>query len=412
MIPLLLASLASGGELDATAEVFGWATSHDGEHPELGAGGLGLRGGLPVGGPVDLEVELSGGLGAEGPRLDAALAARVWLTERRGLSLWLGAGAAPLGPRVEVAAHIGRGWRVQGGWRLDGLEPAAARLTVGRVLGPVPGDAVANDDPVDDPVLIDAPVPVAPPEPEAEPSAWDDATVPVPPDTDDAVVWLPSPTCGWTPLDSDALSQVPGDQPVQVARPGYLPVTVPAREAASADLQPAPRQGSLVVLVHPGDTVRVASQPVGVSDGAAILNAPVGPFDAVVRGGGRRWEASGAVAEGYATWLRVPGAPDPHVFTFAVGSTAVRDSTLVRGLADDRGAWTYHIAGSYSPDGALEANLRLARLRAEAVRAALVAAGVPADALTVGDPEPPAAGLTAAEQRRVVVTPLPPRGDR
>jgi len=190
--------------------------------------------------------------------------------------------------------------------------------------------------------------------------------------------------------------------------------TTRGRSGDSADPEAPPTddaQGWLLVVASPGDVVRLdagVAQPVG-SDGLARLRAAEGVVDVTVVGGGRSRSFEAAIADGYALWLRA-APPDEVRVGFGAGSSVVgeADRIFLESLARDRGGWRLRLSGSYSPEGRLEDNQRLARDRAAAVRAVLEAAGVPAEALEVAAPTPPRPGLTAAQQRAVFVTPTRP----
>ena len=125
-------------------------------------------------------------------------------------------------------------------------------------------------------------------------------------------VWIPHPFCEWVE-ESEAealLGQVQKIQQVRVDSPGYLPTHVEldpsAEEPAAVELTPAPAQGSVLVVANRGDLVQASGYSIPTSrDGLVVFNAPEGPVEVLVRGGGREVVLRGAVSNGYALWMRV-----------------------------------------------------------------------------------------------------------
>jgi outer membrane protein OmpA-like peptidoglycan-associated protein len=72
------------------------------------------------------------------------------------------------------------------------------------------------------------------------------------------------------------------------------------------------------------------------------------------------------------------------------------------------GGWRFTLQGSASPEGDLSANAALAAARCGAVARALVAAGLPADALIEVAPAVAGAGLSPEDARACVILPTPP----
>jgi hypothetical protein len=132
-------------------------------------------------------------------------------------------------------------------------------------------------------------------------------------------------------------------------------------------------------------------------DGTAVFSAPEGPVAVEVVGGGRSVVIDGAVAAGYALWLRAP-VPAPLTLSFPVGSADVPADVLpaLRAYVAALGDHQLRIVGAYASEEA-EANRRVASARAEAVAAALVAAGAPAGAVKVlSSTKPPKDALDGA----------------
>jgi hypothetical protein len=116
------------------------------------------------------------------------------------------------------------------------------------------------------------------------------------------------------------------------------------------------------------------------------------------------------VPSGHAVYSRVD-APEPVDLRFAVGrSTLTQEHRFVlRGLAEDAGAWTLEVAGLASPEDAARANEALAGDRARAVAAALVAAGLPESQVRLAPPVVAEDGISdPAAWRAARITPVPP----
>jgi outer membrane protein OmpA-like peptidoglycan-associated protein len=109
-------------------------------------------------------------------------------------------------------------------------------------------------------------------------------------------------------------------------------------------------------------------------------------------------------------WLQVDDEPPlEHFVRFAQGRDRLvpeAEATVVA-LGSALGAWRMEVRGGYSPEGSLAANEALAQQRAEAVRAALLAAGVPDERIVVVPPAPPDPDHTVDEQRAVHLRLLP-----
>lgn len=314
-----------------------------------------------------------GGVWGEGPtpsvRLAGGAAAGAGGLRPSGL-----AGAAldlPSGPRF--ALRVGADLRVDGDGTLAALVGLGARLG-----GPPP----------------------PPPPPVVEPPSVSPS---------EALVWVPHPVCEWVPPAevAERLRSVPPHAAVTVAADGYVPQVVPLAAVDGVDLAPVPRQGAVVLVGYPGDRLELAGQgrPAG-EDGVTILNAPVGDLEVVVVGGGRRVALTLAVDDGYVAWQRVP-APGPVTIPFAQDSALLTPEAeaVLTGLARDAGAWSFEVYGDHSPEGTPERNVGLAGERAEVVRAALVARGVPEAALAVVT-APDAAEGDPTSRRRAVVRPV------
>jgi outer membrane protein OmpA-like peptidoglycan-associated protein len=156
----------------------------------------------------------------------------------------------------------------------------------------------------------------------------------------------------------------------------------------------------------PGDRVRIGATTLPITDTqAVVITAPAGPFEAVVEGGGRTTLVEGAVADGYVLWLRA-AAPSPTTVRFGPNSARVDATSLatIRTLAAARGGYGFDLRGGYSSEGDRVVNEALANARAQAVRDALVAAGVPSTAVSV---LPPAAPTGEANEDDRIATIVP-----
>lgn len=229
---------------------------------------------------------------------------------------------------------------------------------------------------------------------------WSPRPKPEPPPEAPTGVWLSYPRCAWVGLD-DARA--------------YLSAYDAAAEAdpSGGGLEgeaPAEPPGLLWVVASPGDVVAVQGEVLGTAgpDGIVPLAASTQVDQLSVVGGGRVVARPVPVASGYATWVRVRPPPEVRV-VFALDSDVIVEGERdrLRELAERTGAWSWRLHGSWSPEGAVEKNEVLARSRAEAVRNALVAAGLPIGRVVVGPPEAPDPALAPEQQRAVRLVPVP-----
>lgn len=241
------------------------------------------------------------------------------------------------------------------------------------------------------------------PEPEPEPLAGINP--------DDATIWVPHPHCEHNDADqlARAMEHLDAEQRVVVSAPGYLPAFVQADDLPGLSLEPAPAQGALVIVASPGDLLLVDGVRVTPGDdGVALLNVPEGSHLVEVSGGGRRSVGKIAVSQGHATWLRPQGA-EPHHALFSAGSSSLsaKEQDRIARFADQRAGYGYVLQGGHSPEGDDATNAALALARAEAVRAALIQAGVPKADIEL---QPIAAPTLDGEpdlQRSCLITPVP-----
>lgn len=323
-------------------------------------------GGLGVGGYVNPDLDL---LLSAGPGLKVPLTRR--LSARGDLRFALDIGSEPSAGADDIYAD----WEATAGLMFH------------------PG---AREEPTPEPVLAEEPIEEEEPPPSLEI------------DPDEAMVWIPHPVCRWVPA-AEAEAALAEASSVRVSAPGYLPAEVALDGTASVALEPAPEQGSLVVLASPGDVVRLGDQvlPVG-ADGVALINAPLGQLAVSVTGGGRAVTREVIVATGYGLWLRIP-APEPLELRFPVGVSALDEDARgqLTALADALGDYRLRLRGSYSPEGDRDANQALAEARARAAGQALIDAGVDPSRLVYDPPETPPEGVAPEALRNVTVAPEP-----
>jgi hypothetical protein len=234
------------------------------------------------------------------------------------------------------------------------------------------------------------------------------------PFVESGLVWLDAPVCDWS--DRDEARAFLAEQ-----EGGTLPVEEAGQtEAGSGDAPVA--QGSLVIVGWPGDTVVVGYEDFDGettaertidrmdADGVHVLSINEGIVTVTVTGGGRTASFPGAlsVSAGHATWARLP-EPASQRAHFAIGSSTVlpEDVDPIRALAASPGNGWFQLFGSYSPEGRVSDNLRLATARAEAVRDLLIEAGMPADRIVVETREFPDPDEPPEEQRSVDILPIP-----
>ncbi len=395
--------------------------------PELGAAVVGLmRSDGPAGGGARVTVgfparaawavegQVDAGATTAGGFAAARIAGRLFAqrTEIGGLGLWLGAGAMMdergVDPRLTIGftgVPAGRGrarirFDAGGELGLTGLD--AMHFGVGGVLWARDGERPPRRErePKSEPIV----------EPESEPVIAQVATdlpqITVEPEG--ALVWIPHPVCAWAPASEAGalLAEYGGEQPVQVRAPGYLPGTVDP-SGGEVTLEPAPEQGAIVVVGWPGDVLNVDGVVVSTDqDGVVVTSAPPGPVLLDVVGYGRVAQVDAYVGDGMALWVRVP-PPQPIQVLFGSGSSSVSGSTIgqIESIAEALGDGHVVLRGGSSPEGNAEVNARLGRMRAEAVRDALIAAGAPEEQVHLGESEI-ADGPPGPQQRRVTLTPL------
>ncbi|MCA9566879.1 MAG: hypothetical protein KC656_03515, partial [Myxococcales bacterium] len=225
------------------------------------------------------------------------------------------------------------------------------------------------------------------------------------------MLWLPDPVCEWLPTTEANAEIEKLGMTIQTPRV----VSTRLLRAPEAPLEPVllpevdrgPRPGRIVVSTSDHDHVRVGDADVIVEDGAAVGRAPQGMAWVTITGGGRLLRLPVFAVDDNAIWLPI----DPPVsrripFRSGRSSLAREALDLVQRLATLRGDWSYHIQGSYSVEGNLDANTRLAEQRAASVRDALLAAGVPEEAIVIVPVQPPDPRLPVDDQRSAVVIPV------
>lgn len=385
----------AAGPVAVSVEV-GPSLGRAGDDAGLG-GALGVAGELGLGRGFAAEAKVRGGAYADGHRgADALLGLRAWLkpaSEPLSFAV-VGLVGATVVPDPAPQAWLGLDLGV------DSDRPVSFRAGLAGQLLSLGSDSVLG---AGSPVAAEAHIALVwRPHREVTPVV----IAPAPPPSA-RVVWVPHPVCAWVPVDqlSTVLGDLPGETPVWVTEPGLLPGGSSLARAGGAALVKESVQGAVVVGGAGGDRVRVAGTDLAVGDSrGVVLTVPPGSVRADVTGGGRSAVVEGAVADGYVLWLRAP-APEPVSVRFAQGSSTLDDRAVaeVRTLAERRGGAAYEVRGGYSSEGDPIANAALATARAEAVRAALVAAGVPSEHVRV-TAAAPIVGDTEAS-RVAIVTP-------
>ena len=384
--------------------------------------GAGAGFGFAVGVHPNLAIEVdvdAGLLSRRGVRLSSWLAVRAFGTEPGTtpvtFSALLGGGMAfapgndfgtrplvLLGAAVDSRLATNLALRVEGDVlsHLIAAEPlAGARVGLGVVVT-FPTRAVVAVEPEPEPE----------PEPHHEPEPAPPRLGPQPPGT---LVWVPHPVCEWVLAEEaeELFASLEDGDVVQVTAPGYLPAVV-APGGPAFQLQPAPKQGGVLIVASPGDELELGEAVRPVSpDGVGVVNAQEGVADIRVVGGGRSELLTVPVADGMASWIRID-PPVPVRITFGAGSSSLDDAARARLaiLAANTRGWRWAVHGSASPEGDATFNQALAVARATAAADVLQQSGVSPNAIDLGEPRPPEPGLPYTEQRAVVLTPLPPTG--
>jgi outer membrane protein OmpA-like peptidoglycan-associated protein len=397
MILLLHPTFASAADLTGEAHATLMIPGDAALPPGAGAGGsVGVRPHelIDVALALDVLGHPDGIGGALGPRVVAWPLGR---PARRGAAPFVdgGLGAAlildgsPGTAAVRQVSALGFGWalgaeratwQIGARWALSSTEMGLA-VHVGAAFPP--------------------PRPPAPPPPPPPPA----------PPPSGPEIWFPHPWCSWI-LASEAsilLGTVPAGTRV-LLDDGVSP----PEWRTAPDLAPIPvddaASGSVIVAAWPGDVVTIEGVEVQLGDDAvAVVAAPSGVATVEVRGGGRLETHEVASADGYALWVR-PARPTPLEVRFKVGSADVDRSAraAVEAFAEHAGGSWFVVQGGHSPEGDAAANQRLAMARAEAIAAALTAAGISADRLTLTTLATPKTDEDPASLRVVRVIPVPP----
>ncbi|MCP4920951.1 MAG: OmpA family protein [Proteobacteria bacterium] len=189
----------------------------------------------------------------------------------------------------------------------------------------------------------------------------------------------------------DLLAELPEDLRLHILAGGYVPESALVGGDLSLVLAEAPEQASLVVTAHPADVVEVDGAPVPLQDGTLIATVPIAELTVTVTGGGRVETHELSPASGYALWLRT-SEPDPLRVQFPVNSSTLQAAqrAQIQTIAENVSGWSLQVQGGASPEGDPVRNLALANARGEAVAAALIEAGLPADRLTYLPAQAPA----------------------
>lgn len=215
--------------------------------------------------------------------------------------------------------------------------------------------------------------------------------------------WLGAPSCDWS--SAEARDAVIGQLRAQQDGETSSGTT---DEGAVARLVVVAAPGSIVTIAPVGG---VEEQHLAGADGRIRYEHDgAQEIDVTVVGAGEIVPHTGRLlVPGDTLWLRGPSVDDKYVY-FASGSSELDPATraALKGLAQQTGAWTWEVHGSYSSDGDLSHNLELARARASAVRDALLSYGLRPDQALMGEVEPPNPDESAADQRATHLRPISP----
>ncbi len=405
MILLLALLAAPAAALEPTADLHVLGSLSTAGQDVVTGVATGGAAGLVLTGPLDVELSLDAGVStAESIMLAATPQLRLWLTPRQGRA---GALSLSAGGGLWVAPDAGPVLTPGIAWDLPGKKSFVPRLQVRALVDPGDGhSAVTLGLGVAGPHRRATP----PPEPVAV----------TPPPEPEPYVWYPHPvsSCVLSPQIEATAGAVgaSGDTPTEAAT--GTADTGTASGALPAQPQPLdlaallePSGGGLVIVASPGDEVLVSGHLVPVGpDGVVVMATDAGPQVVDITGAGRARSIKPSIADAHATWVRAPSYAGDHLLHFAAGSAELDEDERARAaaIAARAGGWRFQLVGAYSPEGTVAANQRLASDRADATRAALVAAGLPADRITVAPPEPGDLDARIEDQRVCRVVPLPP----
>lgn len=351
-----------------------------------GAGG-GVSAGLRFVGPLWGELTLDAGWSAEhGVRVAPMFQLRTYLTKRDDIfrdgrrrmgavALVVGAGADLL-PTPQPLLHAGLGGdvfvgdhyavRIEGGVLTHAFADVGGRFAVGFVWSPRKR-------------------PEPPPLPVETPRRWEGY-----------------PVCDWI-NEEEAIAYI-----AAVQGSGAGPSGVEDEVEAGAD---APTMQGLVLVGAPGDELLTADDVVIPFDDDGVVALPGSSRQALrVRGGGRLVTLGSVRAStGHARWTQVP-APKVQRIAFPQGSAVVTPAIreALAALVLNTAGWRWELHGSYSPEGHTDDNEALAAARGRAVAEALIALGLPAGQVILGEVDAPDEALSLADQRSVRMLPRPP----
>lgn len=223
-----------------------------------------------------------------------------------------------------------------------------------------------------------------------------------------ARVWAAFPEAMWVRPGTDELAALPPGTPVRVEATGRRPVELILNGEQEVALEPAGREGTVVVLAGRGDVLTVDDEPVPVGpDGTTVLSLERGKHELHVAGGGRDTTETVSIGAERVRWVRLQ-PPDAHVLLFGPAQVVPdrRVKSIIQKLAAHRGAYRFAVQAFRPLEGGESFDEKLVRQRTRFTIEALVAAGVPAEAIEERPEAPPFSG-SASERRRVEVIPLP-----
>ena len=236
-------------------------------------------------------------------------------------------------------------------------------------------------------------------EPAADPSIASASAAAKPDAADTLAVSESAEAAAEPPIDEEAL----GSALASAAQAGELPFWSPE----------VSRQGSLIVLAHPGDRVQIDGEEVAVDEtGLARVNRDEGPVTIEVYSGGQQQQLRAALVPNHAVWVRAKD-PDPTAVFFKLNSSELSRSAAadIQAVATYAASWSFVLQGGYSPEGSLERNRQLAIDRARSVSRALQDAGISTERIVYLDPPPPDPNRPPEEQRNCQIIPVAPGGE-
>ena len=213
------------------------------------------------------------------------------------------------------------------------------------------------------------------PTPKPVPAVVTALPVPVP---SEEKVWVPHPVCAWLPAEeAQRLAEDMGIDLTRSPPPGFVPEIEPDALPTPSPVPAGSTFGAVVVVALPGDQLTVGGRSFPIeADGTAVFGAPVGALTVHLVGGGRQADVEGAVAKGYALWLRAPPARSLQL-TLLTDALTAESLDAARAWLAERGDHRVRLVGLYQD---WEPPI-VGQRRAEAILGQLHAIGLPDDAV-------------------------------